>query len=182
MARIYGVQMKAIKQWEARDGIGTSANIYIDNKKVGTFYDAGDGGCVDINIDTAEARQKLEERTKKYFENFPFDKTGIEKKGFTGDFDKKYSFLTNSEAFLEEVYNLQNNENFFKKNVKKGFKMLVVFDYPFFAEGPHPYLPATMYGGKDPLATITKFVKEKKKQFPYLKTKTYGALEDFNID
>ena len=183
MAKILGVQLKSRKTWEAREGLGCTANIYMDNKKIGTFYDAGDGGCVDINIDTPEARNELARRAKKYFEKYPFDTTGLDETKLDGKtFEEKYNFLVDTESFINEVDALYEREQFWKKQVKKGFKILLVCDYPFFASGPHPYIPMTMYGGKDPLRNVVNAISEHKKKWPLLKTKTYANPEDFIIE
>lgn len=183
MAKIFGVQLKARKTWEGREGIGCSSNIYMDNKKIGTFYDAGDGGSVDIRIDKPEMEKELNNRAKKYFEKFPFDKTGLEEEKLMGkSFEEKYGFLVDTESFLEELDSLFETEKFWKEQVKKGRPVVLVCRYPFFASGPQPYIPMTAYGGANPSQRVVNAIKEHKKKWPLLKTKTYTCPEDFIID
>lgn len=183
MAKIYGVQVKGIKEWEAMEGTGIDANIYIDNKKVGRYYDAGNGGMPDVIIDNPEHSKVLTERVKQYFIDHPVDRTGLTPEKLGGkSFEERYDFMMDDVAFIEEVISMTQNEKFFKKSQKQGYSILVVCDYPFFVEGPHPYIQPTMFGGRNPVKSANDFIMEKKAKFPHLIHKTYSTLEDFIIE
>lgn len=46
--------VKAVKFHQGRDWLGVNANIYLDNKKIGSAYDAGDGGEMNIHLGKTE--------------------------------------------------------------------------------------------------------------------------------
>lgn len=54
-----GYGIKGLKSWEGRDGYGYQGTLTFENKKIGTFHDEGNGGCMDIDFVSPEAEKKL---------------------------------------------------------------------------------------------------------------------------
>lgn len=110
MASINGVQLKAIKHFETTRGVGFTASIYIDNKKVGIASDEGRGGMVDTHFVKHENAALFSERAKAYYESNP-------------------SVMESNEQFIEELLHFAEEELTFKKNEKKGFPILIVMNF-----------------------------------------------------
>lgn len=182
MAKIYGVQLKSIKVWNGMEDQGMEANLYMDNHKIGSVYYGGDGGPMNIYVDNKEDKEEFKERVNRYFKKFPIDTTGYDAKDYNGQKAEEWiKFLMTPEAFVDELCNLNMNEKAFKKYTKEGYKLLLVCDYPIFASG-NPYIQPMVFGGSDPLKSVTTFIRKKKEAHPLLKCKVYGALDDFVIE
>lgn len=110
MAAIKGVQLKSVKTFESRNGYGFSANLYINNKKVGVVGDEGRGGETDISIIKKEDRETFYQIVQQYYQENPADSNA-------------------SYDFVEELLGLSEMEKIFKNNLKKGFTALVDLRY-----------------------------------------------------
>lgn len=110
MASIKGIQLKALKMYQTPSGTDFSANLYIDNKKVGQTVDVGDGGPIRIHFDKPEAQGVFEERMKTYFEENPTDVDG-------------------EDDFIVELIHLFEAEQMYKKNVKKDAHILITMQF-----------------------------------------------------
>jgi hypothetical protein len=182
MAKVFGVQMKAIKKWESRDGFGLSANVYLDNKKVGTYFDNGDGSMPDLRLDNySETLPILKQRAKQYFEKYPVDATGLELDD-EDILEIRYPFLFDEDAFIEEVLRITENEKICKKEFKKGFKIVVLTDYPTFAKGAHPVPYYGRFIGTDAHVRAKEWMTEQKQKWPLIKLESHGNLEGFIIE
>lgn len=107
MAKIYGVELKAVKYFEGREGVGFNSNIYLNNKKIGTFSDYAFGAMEEYDFDsktTEQQKQELKDIAEKYFQNYP-----------------KYLFYPEDKIteFLGELLTLKEREDSYKKNIKK---------------------------------------------------------------
>lgn len=184
MSKIFGIQVKSLKIWEARDGYGTTANIYIDNKKVGTFYDDGNGGMPDIEFDDNKYYDVLKDRASKYFKKYPpvFGDKALSELKDGETLEKKYDFCYDMTAFMEEIIKLHQREKAFKNIVKKGCPFLLCSDYPFLASGPHPIPEYLGWHGDDADKIANMWIKAKKKQYPHLIVDIYRSLDDFIIE
>lgn len=119
MASIYGFEIKGLKTFVGRDGIGCQGNIYYNGKKVGWYNDSANGGMADIDFDgDGERRTKMElllkEATRKYYERFPL----------TG----QYADLEpNEDIFMEDLVNFTLDEKEFKKYQKDGYIGMAIY-------------------------------------------------------
>lgn len=114
MAKIYGVELKAIKYFEGREGIGFNSNIYLNNKKIGTFSDYAFGAMEEYSFDsktTKEQIQELRELAEQYFNDFPM-----------------YLFYPQDKVveFLSEILKLKEIEDSFKKERKKNSECIII--------------------------------------------------------
>ena len=50
MAKIFGIQLKNVKQFTGWEGYGVNASVYLDGKRIGTFNDRADGGPLDWTV------------------------------------------------------------------------------------------------------------------------------------
>lgn len=111
MASIKGVTLKSVKQFEGHEGeILYEGNIYVDNKKVGSFEDGDWGGPPTIEFDTPEKKALFEVRMREYYNENP-------------------SNYEEEEFFIDEILQLVKLEGIFKKNSKKGIPIVVRFKY-----------------------------------------------------
>lgn len=110
MAKIKGFELKGVKVFTARNGYGLSANIYLNNKKIGTAYDAGNGGAMDIFIEKPENRSKFSEVVETYYRENP-------------------STLDGENGFIDELAALKEIESVFKKNEKKGYPITIALSF-----------------------------------------------------
>lgn len=52
-------ELRSVKMHQGREWEGFNANIYKDGNKIGSAYDSGDGGCVDIYFDARELEEEM---------------------------------------------------------------------------------------------------------------------------
>ncbi len=119
MASIYGVTIKNVKEWSGMEGIGTQANVYYNNKRIGMWTDEGNGGCCNYDFD----KNIIEPAVKKYFKDWQEKYKGTIYEGLYGnDEDMQGSFYDN---FMSELANLYDREKEYKKNAKNGYNVIV---------------------------------------------------------
>ncbi len=114
MASIKGWQAKNIKHFRGRDWGGVECDLYLDGKKVGFYYDDGNGGEADIDFVSKELEEKVKADAKTYYAEHPL--TGI-----CADLPPTY------DLFLGEVLALHDIEKEYKKMSKMGFPFMLVF-------------------------------------------------------
>lgn len=111
MASIKGVTLKSVKKFEGHEGETLyEGNIYLENKKLGSFEDGDWGGPINVEFDTPEKKDLFEARMKEYYNENP-------------------SNYENTEFFIDEILQLVKLEAIFKKNSKKGIPIVVRFQY-----------------------------------------------------
>lgn len=175
MANIKGVELKGTKKTSGREGCGFTANVYLNNKKVGDVADYGDGSiCLSINM-KKEDENKAKEIAKSYYTQCP--KWGVKVED---------DYILND--FFRELYELKENETVYKKQVKKGFdKMLILSqckrDEDLLAITSYIYEDVTVsckYQGDEPTKTLMEKIE---KAYPNTKCiiAKYNKLEDFDI-
>lgn len=159
MASINGVALKAVKSFVAMEGIGFTSNVYIDNKKVGAAGDGGYGGNVEIAIEP-KYREEFAKRVKVYFEKNPAI--------FSGD-----------EWFINELYEMWENEKHFKKNSKKGFPILISMTY----RKRNEESPLDRHFKPDVMVSVAteSDIEYNLKNYEPVEYKVFRKLEDFNI-
>ena len=119
MASIFGFEIKGLKTFVGRDGMGAQGNIYYGGKKVGWYNNSADGGMADISFDGERERRTqmellLKEATRKYYERFPL----------TGQFA---DLTPDEELFMEDLVNFTMDEKEFKKYQKDGYIGIAVY-------------------------------------------------------
>lgn len=158
MAKIKGIEVKALKMFRSRNGYGFEANIYLNNKKIGNAYDEGVGGEMTIRI-LPEYREDFSTIVSDYYNENP-------------------STFDGEDSFIEELIALKENENSFKKLIKKGFITCIELRYVKRTTPINEYKlkPSNFIGLKN--NSIIPTILEKYKPVEYT---VYSSLEDFNI-
>jgi hypothetical protein len=157
MASINGIALKAVKTFQTMDGVGFQSNVYIGNKKIGVAGDGGFGGSVDIHI-LPEYRKEFSKRIQDYFEKHP-------------------AYLHTDEDFINELYELLETENQFKKNTKKGFPILISLSCYNRLKGfdfEQPYQSSKMIG-----VIKESQIEEQVKKHKPIEYTVYRTLNDF---
>lgn len=184
MASIKGVNLKAIKKTIGIEGEGFLANIYLQNKKIGTVTNYGDGGCYHICIEKEE--RVLEDIVRTYYKEHPeldnFALKSVEEyleRKENGTLPLRNFSDTDIyilyEYFLSKVYRLHCLEKEFTNAVKKGYTALVTISYVYIPGSPLP-LDEMYYtdGTKNVFNEICQHAKNKT-----FSVKQYSCLEDF---
>nr|WP_317428556.1 hypothetical protein [uncultured Blautia sp.] len=173
MAGIMGINLKAIKKTVGREGDGFLANVYLNNKKIGTVADYGDGGGYEICIE--QEKKLFEEIVQKYYEKYPeldnfalkSTKEYLERKAKgtlpMRDFSKRDDFPLDEvfyEPFFSKLYCLHCLERDFKKGLQKGYSALVIVSYVYIPGEPLALDEAYYTGGsKEAFEEIKSHVK-----------------------
>lgn len=148
MASVNGVSLKAIKTFEGAEGMGFTANIYIDGKKVGFVRDDAWGGSYDYDFSNDDGEKLLTARAKEWYDRYPEDDFMFVMKLTAEEYRKKKDAgeipvesweeqLEYNDCFLSKIIDLVQAEKAYKGAVKKGFKGYVVFTHPHIS-GPIP--------------------------------------------
>ena len=143
MASIKGFQLKNVKHLLGREGYGCIASIYLNGKKIGTYEDYGDGACEDVTYVSKAAEEEMMkviiEYAKEYDNPFMVNLYNERPEQFKEEcehFKKRYSFIpdeditiqtmaSNSIVYIvEDVLHLMDNEKYFKKYQKQGYKAI----------------------------------------------------------
>ena len=113
MASIYGFEIKGLKTFVGREGLGSQGNIYCNGKKVGWYNNSADGGASDIEFEGDRERRTqmellLKEAARKYYERFPL----------TGEFA---CLNGDVQIFMEDLIKFTEDEKELKKYQKDGY-------------------------------------------------------------
>ena len=162
MATIKGIGMKAVKTFKTWDGVGFTANLYMDNKKIGIAQDEGHGGEVEFHILKPEHREEYSRRVKEYYEENP-------------------SSMNNEYDFINELYEAWETEKTFKSNTKKGFPITIQMSFHKRTDGVEQmfeggYKPDIMVGVRN--ESIVQAQLDEHKPVEY---KIFRTAEDFNM-
>lgn len=191
MAGIMGINLKAIKRTVGREGDGFLANVYLNNKKIGTVADYGDGGGYEICIE--QEKNVFEETVQKYYERYPeldnfalkSTKEYLERKTKgtlpIREFSKRDDFPLDEvfyEPFFSKLYRLHCLERDFKKGLQKGYSALVIVSYVYIPGEPLALDEAYYTGGsKEAFEEIKSHATS-----PAFEIAQYTSLDDFVID
>ena len=119
MASIFGFEIKGLKTFVGRDGMGSQGNIYYNGKKVGWYNNQANGGATDIDFDGGKEQYSkmmglLKEAMRKYYERYPLT--------------EPYADLEpNEEIFIDDLVCFAQDEKEFKKYQKDGYIGMAVF-------------------------------------------------------
>lgn len=173
MAKIKGLQLKAYKSFEGREGYGFSANLYYKNKKVAFCFDSADGG--EMDIDWLNNDKNLKEEIKTISEKY------LKENELVSSDNPIHSqgYIAN---MIEELIRLSDIEKVLKKKKKQNPNGFVVYlryikantrakDIDF-----SNYKEDDILSGNDWNEEIEKLILAKYKPVEY---EIYTKLEDF---
>ena len=145
MAMIKNFQLKNIKNIMGREGLGCSATMYLNGKKIGTYVDYGDGALEEVEYVSKEAEQDMMRLIIAYAKEHPNDYViNIYKsrpqqfKEKCERFKKYYPYIPDEDITIEtmasdsivyivdDFLTLYDLEKQFKKYQKKGYRAISV--------------------------------------------------------
>lgn len=182
MAKINGIELKAIKTFTGTEGTGFSANIYVDGKKAGHVSDAAYGGCYNYDYDDTEHHNIVKEKIKEHYEKYPeidtlkiyetpidtIDMNNLPRQAYQDMFEP-------DDCFFSDLLNLALREKDYKKNVKKGYTVMVCIDF-LQTKCPTP-LPISF--ACTPTYDYNKDFENAKEKHKLAYMDVYNGLEDF---
>lgn len=182
MASIKKITLKSIKHWKGHDWQGTEADIYLDNKKIGHYYDDGWGGPPSIEFGddgTAGSGKEANARYGKTAQERAEEVNGIVAEYFKERPDS--IILDGLSEFFYDLIDLCDSERTFKKAMKKGCSHWAkVGNHPTTEPRPIP-IPSeyelTGYTEKDVEDFKTEMIRR-----GYDKIEVFSKLEDFIIE
>ena len=143
MASIKGFQLKNVKQPIGREGYGCIATMYLNDKKIGTYADYGDGAEEDVTYVSKEAEMEMTkviiEHAKTYPNQYIIDLYHERPEQYKEEcerFKKRHPYIpdeditietmaSNSIVYIvEDVLELMEHEKWFKKYQKQGYKAI----------------------------------------------------------
>lgn len=170
MAKIMGLELKSVKTFIGTDGYGLNANLYYKGKKVAFILDKGNGGPLNIQFMPNVKQEDIFDIAQKYYEKYP--KFML--------YDTAWGKL---EDFVEELYALYETEKYFKKQVKKGFPIVVEVRYnkrtDDFLKNYDPSKQDCMVAFKEWSDRTKDYLM---KEYQPVEYKVYEKLEDFIIE
>ena len=145
MAMIKNFQLKNVKNIMGREGLGCSATMYLNGKKIGTYVDYGDGAPEEVEYVSKEAEQDMIRLVIAYAKEHPNEyviniyKTRPQQFKEECERFKKYhpyipdeditieTMASNSIVYIvEDFLRLYDLEKQFKKYQKKGYRAISV--------------------------------------------------------
>lgn len=108
MAKLNGIEVKAVKGFTGHEGYCYQGNVYKDGKKLGFWSQDGWGGPDDFGFDES----LLDDACRKF------------KDGFPDDYQYK-DFADSKDVFMHHLVELRNIEKDCKKAFKDGFKAVI---------------------------------------------------------
>ena len=164
MAKINGVEIKALKTFRGHEGEAAQGNVYVDGKKVGFWSQDAWGGP-----DTFEGCEELVRERAEIF------KEGCDKNSIY------YDFQSDPEVFMGHLLKLVDDEKEFKKAKKKGYGTLLLVSDGFHING-------LMIKGEHGIEEIKiryadSINKMKSSMFKnsYIRIVSYSSENDFNL-
>lgn len=143
MASIKGFQLKNVKQTLGREGYGCIASMYLNGKKIGTYEDYGDGACEDVTYVSKEAEEEMMKVIIEYAKVHPnkyiidlYHSRPQQYKEECERFKKRHPYIADEDITIETmasnsivyivegVLELMENEKYFKKYQKQGYRAI----------------------------------------------------------
>ena len=174
MAKIFGIEVKNVKNLTDHEGMGIHAgNIYMDGKKIGTWHDGYYGESADVDVGR-DAYKELQNRANKLYSISKFKSGGkvVDCKIFDGEVD----------ILLSQLVGLKEHEKKFSKFVKDGFASMIMFEsHGFYAS------IGIRHVFNDWETRFSKQIAEVKARFPQwclsdMRVVYYTSLDDFIVD
>lgn len=151
MASIKGVSLKNVKTTTGMEGIGLLADVYLNNKKVGSYADYADGAMGNMDFVSSEMKEAFMHVVFAYANENPNEfilnlyqenpeKIKEDRERIAGLFpflsaeEMTDKALSNYEPddLINYVYDLLQDEKQFKKCVKSGYKYCIVTENEMF--------------------------------------------------
>ena len=165
MAKINGVEVKAVKTFKDHEGCSISqGNVYVDGKKVGSWsQDAWGGqdsfdGCEELIKERAEMLKEGCDKGSKY-----------------------YDFQNEPDIFMNNLMKLMEDEKQYKKAKKNGYKTILLVSDGFHING---LMIRDKMAPKEVKSRYSNTIKEyKSKMFKnvYIDVRSYSSDSDFNL-
>jgi hypothetical protein len=182
MARVNGISLKNIKTFTGQEGIGFSASVYLDGKRVGTVIDSAFGGEYDYDI-TFDAQKKISERIEEYrtahpilnglaIYEMPVEEVWKRCENCTLPTEEDCSW----DLFFYDLVQLHDAERMYKNGIKKGLPNLMLIN--FLNVRNHPTPQDRIYQFRDPKEASKIIESERQKGCPFT-TEMFSSLEDF---
>lgn len=180
MAKIYGVELKAVKRFVGHEGYCYQGNVYKDGKKVGFWSQDSRGGCDEYEFDTSILNDVINKMKKSLYYQRRFIEPEHRKTNIP--IEQLYEFL-DEDTLMNDLLNLREDESIYKKNAKQGYPITVII-----TDGYHIYMVAfSEKASEDYIAEEIKKIKAaeiKKGTFfknAHIETKVYRSFDDFVI-
>lgn len=159
MAKIKGVELKAVKCFKGHEGEPlTQGNIYMNGKKIGYYSEDFMSGPIHLDIE-----KEYEEK----FEKIVDDVTG-----------GKYEYMA-KDVFIDELLTLKELEGDFKKAVKEGYKALILVEHP----RQHPFtIKSPTTSTEETIKWLDENGYEKYKEDEKYSLKVYNDLNQFIVE
>ena len=108
--------VKSVKTFWGRDGVGVNANMYYNNKKIGSIIDSGNGGPLDIYYDH---RNEYKQVVKDFLFTLPKSDDQHDQEDLWNELINEYLLIKDFKKAMKKIQILHNNEVFtFKKDNK----------------------------------------------------------------
>ena len=177
MAKIYGIELKAVKRFAGHEGEACyQGNVYKDGKKIGFWSQDSHMGCDEYEFDIALLDDVLNKmKTSSYF-----------KKRFMEPRAKKTRIpikelyeLLDADVLMYTLVTLREDEKLYKKYKKQGYPITMII-----TDGYHMNAVAFKESvSEDQLAKKVEEIKASAVFFKnaHIETKVYRSLDDFEI-
>ena len=189
MAKIFGIQLKNVKQFTGWEGYGVNASVYLDGKRIGTFNDRADGGPLDLDCDTKEAEEALLARMREYFKANP-EVDSLElwqnrKKYKDGNYpytsyEKKEDEELMVGVFFGKLQKMLDLEKLYKQYAKK-YNGFAIVDFDFIHTGDCPIPRDSTYVVVDKEEAFTEVRNKVEAINKNYTMDVYRTLEDFEV-
>ena len=191
MANINGIEIKAVKTFLGMEGYARQGNVYMDNKKIGFYSEDGDGGCSWIDFAcNKEIKTLFYDKVRSHFRKNPVPDHIIIYNMTLEEYAQNENNLpvmkyeqeskeTVMEYFMEELLDLRELEQDYKKAVKKGYSAIVAVNYTSLSGNPLPLNEVYFTNGTQ--GSIDKVKSVAKKKSIAVTVKAYISPVDFKI-
>lgn len=187
MAKIKGVELKALKNYGGHDGEPCFyGNIYVDGTMVGTWRQDSWGGPDDFNFKSKEARESFFKKVEEYFTEHPYEVYyDLTMEQFVNGIKPRiipYGEMFEPESsFMAVLLNLALDEKQYKKFAKDGYTTFCIFDY-YHIMAPIPVGTYSAYSPVVPQEEIDKIIQKEKEKYPHSNVRIFKSLDDFIIN
>lgn len=145
MATLRNFQMKNIKKTRGIEGEGCTGTMYLNGKKVGTYADYADGALGNVEYISKEAEEEMTKLIITYAKDHPceyvvnlYNERPQQYKEKCERFKKYHPYIPDEDItketmsvndicfIVEDFLKLYRAEKIYKRNLKQGYKALVV--------------------------------------------------------
>lgn len=145
MAKLRNFQMKGSKKTRGREGEGCIGTMYLNGKKIGTYADYADGALGNAEYVSKEAKEEMTKVIISYAKDHPseyvvnlYKARPQQYKDECERFKKFHPYIPDEDItketmsandicfIVEDFLKLYHAEKIYKRNLKKGYKALVV--------------------------------------------------------